>query len=85
MIRPMLLKFLKAKHLYYLSWASVQAANPPGSGEYAQGPAIVLSSCLQPFCTACLLHVPLPERKALHMAVLKVQQKSCGLGKDEKS
>lgn len=68
-----------------LSWTSVQAASPPGSGEYAQGLDIVLSSCLQPSCTACLLHVPLPDSKAVHMAVLRVQQKSCGLGKDEKS
>lgn len=42
-------------------------------------------ACLQPSCTACLLRVPLLDSKAVYMAVLEVQHRSCGLGKDKKS
>lgn len=35
-------------------------------------------------CSQPALGVPVPDNKAPHMVVLKVQWKSCGLGKDEK-
>lgn len=44
---------------------------------------LLYQASLQPSCTACLFHVPLPDSKAVYMAALKVQYKSCGLGNDK--